>query len=54
MDPARHWQDGPVSAGTLSILWGWRVDGVRPDRPEIAGAFICLVGVAVIMYWPRI
>ncbi|HET7275866.1 MAG TPA: YnfA family protein [Longimicrobiaceae bacterium] len=37
----------------LSILWGWWVDGVRPDRPEIVGALFCLVGVAVIMYWPR-
>ena len=37
----------------LSILWGWWVDGVRPDRPEVVGALICLVGVAVIMYWPR-
>ena len=37
----------------LAILWGWRVDGVRPDRPEIVGAVICIIGVAVIMYWPR-
>lgn len=37
----------------LSVLWGWWVDGVRPDRPEVVGALICLVGVAVIMYWPR-
>lgn len=38
----------------LSILWGWWVDGVRPDRPEIVGALLCVVGVAVIMYWPRV
>ena len=37
----------------LSLLWGWRVDGVRPDAPDIAGALVCLVGVAIIMYWPR-
>ena len=37
----------------LSILWGWWVDGVKPDRPEVAGAALCIVGVAVIMYWPR-
>ena len=37
----------------LSLLWGWRVDGHRPDVPEIAGSTLCLVGVAVIMYWPR-
>ncbi len=37
----------------LSLLWGWRVDGVRPDRYDLLGGAIALVGVAVIMYWPR-
>ena len=37
----------------LSLLWGWWVDGRRPDVPSMVGAVICLVGVAVIMYWPR-
>jgi small multidrug resistance family-3 protein len=29
------------------------VDGFRPDRYDVSGALICLVGVAVIMYAPR-
>jgi small multidrug resistance family-3 protein len=29
------------------------VDGFRPDRYDVLGALICLVGVAVIMYAPR-
>ena len=29
------------------------MDGFRPDRYDITGALICLVGVAVIMYSPR-
>lgn len=33
-----------------SLLWGVAFDGFRPDRADIAGALICLVGVAVIMY----
>lgn len=37
----------------LSILWGWWVDGQRPDRFDIIGGAICVVGVGVIMYWPR-
>ena len=37
----------------LSLLWGWGVDHVAPDRYDIAGGLICLVGVTVIMYWPR-
>lgn len=37
----------------LSLLWGWVVAGVRPDRPDLVGALLCLSGVGVIMYWPR-
>lgn len=36
-----------------SLLWGWWVDGRAPDAPEVVGGLVCLVGVAVIMYWPR-
>lgn len=36
-----------------SLAWGVVVDGYRPDRFDIIGAAICLVGVAVIMYAPR-
>ena len=36
-----------------SLLWGMAVDGFRPDRYDVAGALLCLVGVAVIMYGPR-
>ena len=34
-------------------LWGMLVDGFRPDRWDVWGAGLCLVGVAVIMYAPR-
>ncbi len=37
----------------MSLLWGWYFDKTRPDFPDIAGAFLCLLGVAMIMYWPR-
>lgn len=37
----------------MSILWGWKVDHVRPDCFDLVGAAICLVGMLVIMYWPR-
>lgn len=36
-----------------SLAWGMVFDGFRPDRYDVAGALICLVGVAVIMYAPR-
>jgi small multidrug resistance family-3 protein len=37
----------------LALLWDWRVDGVVPDRFDVIGAAVALVGVLVIMYWPR-
>jgi small multidrug resistance family-3 protein len=36
-----------------SLAWGMALDGFRPDRYDILGAIVCLVGVAVIMYAPR-
>ena len=37
----------------LALLWGWAVDARRPDLPDVVGAAVCLLGAAVIMYWPR-
>ena len=37
----------------LSLLWGWWLDGNRPDTADLAGASIALLGVALMMYWPR-
>ena len=36
-----------------SLLWGVLLDGFRPDRYDIVGVIICLLGVAMIMYAPR-
>jgi small multidrug resistance family-3 protein len=36
-----------------SLAWGTMVDGFRPDRWDLTGALICLIGVVVIMYAPR-
>ena len=36
-----------------SLAWGAVFDGFRPDRYDLIGAGVCLVGVAVIMYAPR-
>lgn len=36
-----------------SILWGVAFEGFRPDRWDLIGGAICLVGMAVIMYAPR-
>ncbi|OMC11746.1 hypothetical protein A5735_15070 [Mycolicibacter heraklionensis] len=36
-----------------SLAWGMAFDGFRPDPADVLGALICLIGVGVIMYWPR-
>lgn len=36
-----------------SLLWAVVVDRFRPDRYDLIGALVCLIGVAVIMYAPR-
>jgi small multidrug resistance family-3 protein len=36
-----------------SLAWGMAFDGFRPDRYDVMGAAVCLIGVGVIMYAPR-
>lgn len=37
----------------LSILWGWKIDNILPDKFDLIGGLIALVGVTIIMYAPR-
>ncbi|WP_257352253.1 YnfA family protein [Pseudalkalibacillus decolorationis] len=37
----------------MALLWGWVVDGNMPDRFDWLGGFICLIGVAIILWAPR-
>lgn len=36
-----------------SLLWGMAMEGFRPDRWDLVGGAVCLLGMAVIMYAPR-
>ena len=36
-----------------SLVWLWTVEGVRPDRWDLAGAGLCLVGTGIILFGPR-
>jgi small multidrug resistance family-3 protein len=36
-----------------SILWGMMVDKKKPDRYEIIGAMVAVLGAAIIFYGPR-
>jgi len=34
----------------MSLLWGWKIDGIAPDKFDIVGGLIVLIGVFTIMY----
>lgn len=36
-----------------SLGWLWFVEGVRPDRWDVAGALVCLAGASIILLAPR-
>lgn len=36
-----------------ALAWLWLAEGVRPDRWDLLGVAICLVGGAVILFGPR-
>jgi small multidrug resistance family-3 protein len=36
-----------------ALLWLWAFEGVQPDRWDVLGASICLVGAALILWGPR-
>jgi small multidrug resistance family-3 protein len=36
-----------------SLAWMWGIEGLRPDRWDVAGAALCIAGAAVILLAPR-
>lgn len=36
-----------------SIMWLWIVEGQRPDRWDLTGALVCLIGTAIILFPAR-
>ncbi len=36
-----------------SVLWLWAVEGQRPDRWDVVGSVICLIGAGIILLGPR-
>jgi small multidrug resistance family-3 protein len=37
---------------TSALFWLWIAEGVRPDRWDLGGAALCLVGTCVILFGP--
>jgi len=38
---------------TASIFWLWIIEDTRPDRWDIIGMTVCLIGAAIILFGPR-
>jgi small multidrug resistance family-3 protein len=36
-----------------SLLWLWLIEGARPDRWDLIGGAVCLIGAAIILWGPR-
>jgi small multidrug resistance family-3 protein len=36
-----------------SLAWLWAVEGFRPDRFDVTGGAICLIGAGIILWAPR-
>jgi small multidrug resistance family-3 protein len=36
-----------------SLSWLWAVENTRPDRWDVIGAAVCLIGAALILFGPR-
>jgi small multidrug resistance family-3 protein len=36
-----------------SLIWLWAIEGRMPDRWDVTGGAICLIGTAVILWGPR-
>lgn len=36
-----------------SLCWLWGVEGLRPDRWDVTGAIVCLIGTSIILLGPR-
>jgi small multidrug resistance family-3 protein len=38
---------------TIALVWLWRVEGVTPDRWDVIGGAVTLVGMAIMAFAPR-
>lgn len=37
----------------LSLVWGWILDGDRPDTGDIVGGAVIFCGASILLFWPR-
>lgn len=37
----------------LSYMWGWAMDGDKPDKGDWIGSAVAMAGVGIALFWPR-
>ena len=37
----------------VALIWLWVIDGIRPTTPDLVGVLFCLIGMSIIMFFPR-
>ena len=57
LSPAEHAGRAYAVYGGIYIVaalgWLWSVEGFRPDRWDVIGAVLCLMGAAIMLWGPR-
>ena len=57
LSPAEHAGRAYAAYGgvyiAVSLVWLWLAEGFRPDRWDLTGAAVCLLGAAIILWAPR-
>ncbi len=38
---------------TIALFWLWMVEKIKPDRWDLIGASVALIGMAIILFMPR-
>lgn len=37
----------------MALIWAWKVDSFQPDKWDVIGALIAIIGACIIIYMPR-
>ncbi|SDE90244.1 small multidrug resistance family-3 protein [Mucilaginibacter pineti] len=37
----------------MALIWAWKVDGFKPDKYDIIGAAVAVMGACIIIFMPR-
>ena len=37
----------------MALIWAWKVDNFQPDKWDVIGALVAVIGACIIIYMPR-